>query len=110
MVLTTSLVHYETPFPIPAWSFGLAERALVAVEFALAGVLTAWAWRGCACRVDQLAARVNQLAGRDSARRASPDHSAEWIPERRAAAPVGHLRVVASRDRGDAECPTRLVA
>jgi hypothetical membrane protein len=49
VVLVASLLQYETRSTVPAWSFGVAERVLVTLEFALAGVLTAWAWRGCAC-------------------------------------------------------------
>lgn len=57
VVLTASLLRYRTPLPVPAWSFGLTERVLVGMEFALAGLLTAWAWRGCRCDVDDLLSR-----------------------------------------------------
>jgi hypothetical protein len=49
LVATTDVLHYDTPLPVPALWFGLAERVLVALELTMAGVLTAWAWRGCAC-------------------------------------------------------------
>jgi hypothetical membrane protein len=48
VVLVSSLLR-ATSFAVPPWCFGLGERALVAAEFALAGILTAWAWRGCRC-------------------------------------------------------------
>jgi hypothetical protein len=49
LVATADLLYYRTPLEIPAWWFGVGERVLVALELAMAGVLTAWAWRGCTC-------------------------------------------------------------
>lgn len=63
-VLTVSLLRYTTPLLVPAWSFGLTERVLVALEFALAGLLTAWAWRGCTCRFHDLPARQAETTTR----------------------------------------------
>lgn len=101
LLLAASLARYETPLPVPAWSFGLGERLLVSFEFALAGVLIAWAWRGCACRLDRVAAR--EL-------RASPDPSAQLIHEQRAAATVGSFAMTAGEDDGNAKPATRRAA
>jgi hypothetical protein len=49
VVAAASLLRYEAPLQVPAWPFGLGERALVAMELALSAVLTAWAWNGCTC-------------------------------------------------------------
>jgi hypothetical protein len=49
LVASADLLQYQSPVPVPAWWFGVGERVLVALELAVAAVLTAWAWRGCAC-------------------------------------------------------------
>jgi hypothetical protein len=53
VMLVGSLLRYKTSIAVPASSLGLGERALVALEFAMAGVLTAWAWQGCSCTLDR---------------------------------------------------------
>lgn len=53
IVLVGSLLRYATPIAVPVSFLGLEERALVALEFAMAGVLTAWAWRGCSCSLER---------------------------------------------------------
>lgn len=42
LLLAGSLLRYETSLPVPAWWFGLGERTLVALELAIAAVVTAW--------------------------------------------------------------------
>ena len=42
-------VSAALPLPVPHIG-GVVERALVGTEVVVAGVLTAWAWRGCPCR------------------------------------------------------------
>jgi hypothetical protein len=102
VVLTAGLVQYETPMAVPAWSFGLAERLLVALEFALAGVLTTWAWRGCRCGLDGLIVSGRAWSG-------SPHHGPRAAGDRGAAAPVGRLPVPATGD-ADTDSDTRLIA
>jgi hypothetical protein len=53
VMLVGSLLRYNTTIAVPAASLGLGERALVALEFAMAGVLTTWAWQGCRCTLDR---------------------------------------------------------
>ena len=49
LLLAGSLLRYETSLPVPAWWFGLGERTLVALELAIAAVVTAWVRHGCYC-------------------------------------------------------------
>jgi hypothetical membrane protein len=49
LMATADVLYFRTTLPVPAWWFGLGERVLVALELVMAAVLTAWAWRGCAC-------------------------------------------------------------
>jgi hypothetical protein len=49
VMLVASLGRYAG-WPIPIWFFSFSERAVVALDLAVAGELTAWGWRGCACR------------------------------------------------------------
>lgn len=102
LALAASLVRYETSLPVPAWSFGITERVLVALELALAGVLTAWAWRGCTCRLDDLLAHDSEPAP-------SPHHSVGRADQQTVVAPVAKLPVLAGAD-DETEPAARLVA
>lgn len=102
VALAVSLLQYETRLPLPTWSFGTTERVLVAGQLILAGVLVAWAWRGCTCQVDDLGARRSRRRGR-------PDRQAGRGDQMPAPAPVRHLPVCAA-DHGEAEPPARLIA
>lgn len=93
VVLTASLLRYRTRLPVPAWSVGLTERVLVASEFVLAGLLTAWAWRGCTCSLGDLVARSSALSG-------STGGSAERDDEQAATAAVSQLEVVSAHRDG----------
>jgi hypothetical protein len=49
IVMIGSLLHYATSIAFLGSYLGLGERVLVVLDLAMAGVLTAWAWRGCTC-------------------------------------------------------------
>lgn len=102
LALTASLVRYETPLPVPAWSFPLAERGLVALELAIAGVLTAWAWRGCACS-EHLVLCASESSG-------PTEHSVRPRDEHAVAPSLGQLPTLAAGDDDEGEAATRLIA
>lgn len=50
LLLVGSVLEFVAALPTPLWHIGgLVERALVATEILVAGVLTLWAWSGCPC-------------------------------------------------------------
>ena len=52
LLLVGSILQLTKSFPLPIPHVGgLVERALAGTEIIVAAVLTAWAWRGCPCRV-----------------------------------------------------------
>ena len=50
LLLVGSVLEFVAALPRPLWHLGgLVERALVATEIIVAGVMTRWAWSGCPC-------------------------------------------------------------